>query len=88
MAKPKKAPEAPSERLADLEDLRRRLLVTLDSVEGRDVAPVVRELRQVVREIDEIRKLRPQEGSRTDDLGKRRAARVAAAKNLPPAVSG
>lgn len=63
-------------RLDDLEALRKTLLITLEGVEGRDVGPIARELRQVVRELDEVRKSTPKKGSLTDDLAERRVKRV------------
>jgi hypothetical protein len=74
-------------RIDDLEALRKTLLITLDGVEGRDVGPIARELRQVIREIDEVRRATPKKGSLTDDLAQRRAGRVGAASGVAaPAV--
>lgn len=67
-------------RLAKLEAAEDLLDRALAAAEPKEVAALVRESRMVAREIDEIRRAVPQEGSLNDELLKRRADRKAAAK--------
>ena len=75
-------------RLAKLEAAEGLLKRALEAAEPREVAALVRESRMVAREIDEIRRAVPQEGSLNDELLKRRSAREAAAKVCKSAAGG
>ena len=78
-----------SDRLKDLEDSAAALRAARDAHPApNELAAVVRELRMVVREIDEIRRLAPKEGSLIDELAKQRAGRQSAAKGRKQAASG
>lgn len=76
-------------RLDELITLRDYLRRHLDGAETKEVASVARELRQIAKEIDEIERATPTEGSLSDELAKKRQARVVPkAKNRPSAKSG
>ena len=75
-------------RLQTLEAAERRLEAALDAAEPKEIAALIREQRQVARELDEIRRAVPQEGSLNDELVKRRAARKSAAKVRKQAAGG
>ena len=63
-------------RRAALEALRDHLAACLDAAEPERAAPLSRELRETLRELDALAEPK---GSTVDDLAKRRAARRAAA---------
>lgn len=63
-------------RRALLEHLRDRLIEEVGTAEGRDLAPLAKELRAVMTELES---LPTGKGSTVDDLAQRRAARRAEA---------
>jgi len=65
-------------RADDLALLRQRLLEEIATAEGRDLAPLVRELRLVLTELDDVS--RGEGVSVVDQLARRRKARLADAK--------
>ena len=74
----RKPVKAAQQRMEDLESLRLTLQAAIgsDSTSGGELAGLSRELRIVVREIDELRRMVPDEGSLNDELKKRRDRRV------------
>lgn len=70
---------AAGDRGDSLEAIRDRLAKELDEAEGRDVAPIAKELRAVIAEIYSLP--RAKEGSKSDELAARRTARRAAAES-------
>lgn len=75
----KRLPEvaATGNRRESLELMRDKLAGLLDDSEGRDSAVISKELREVMRELDQIPT--GKEASTSDDLTARRAARLAEA---------
>jgi hypothetical protein len=65
------------DRRQSLEAIRDRLASELDEAEGRDVAPIAKELRNVIDTIEALPGAR--EGSKSDDLAAQRAKRRAQA---------
>jgi hypothetical protein len=63
-----------------LETLRDRLVVELEDAEGRDVAPIARELRMVLNELDSLPATRKE--SPVDQLAARRSSRRKKAAGL------
>jgi hypothetical protein len=74
---------AGGDRRRSLEVIRDRVAAELALAEGRDVAVLAKELREVIRELDSLPGVGMETpldriaGSVSDDLAKRRAARVA-----------
>lgn len=74
---------AAGDRRASLEAIRDRVASELRGAEGRDVAVLAKELREVIRELDSlptVERVTPLDklaGAVADDLAQRRAARVA-----------
>lgn len=65
------------DRLATLREIAEKLTLELHAEEGKDVAPLARELRATLKEISELSGER--EASPVDDLAARREARRKAA---------
>lgn len=66
------------DRLADLLDLRRKLVAASDVAEPRELPAIARELRLTTAEITDLAP--EEEGDLVDDLAARRAARIANAE--------
>lgn len=66
------------DRLADLLDLRRKLVAASDVAELRELPAIARELRLTTAEITDLAP--EEEGDLVDDLAARRAARIANAE--------
>lgn len=77
---------AGGDRRKSLELMRDALAERLDASEGRDAAPLSKELREVMRELEQIPT--GKEVSTSDDLAARRAARIAAAQASERAAAG
>jgi hypothetical protein len=71
------------DRLASLRAVRDKLAGELEQAPGREAAPLAKELRAVLAEIDSMAP--PEEGSRFDELAARRANRLADAEDSPGA---
>jgi molecular chaperone GrpE (heat shock protein) len=67
------------DRRRSLEAIRDRLATELQDAEGRDVAPIAKELRAVIDQLD--RSPGGKEVSKRDELAARRARRLADAKS-------
>ena len=67
------------DRLAALRALRAKLAHEVDRCESREIAQLARQLREVLKEIAELEKLKPEE-SILDDFTARRKARLAASQ--------
>lgn len=70
---------ASGDRRKSLEAIRDHLALNLVDAEGREIAPIAKELRAVMAEIYSLPGER--EGSKSDELAAKRAARRAAASN-------
>jgi hypothetical protein len=68
-----------------LEAIRDKLAVELAAAEGRDAAPLAKELRAVIAQLEALPGGR--EGSKSDDLAAKRAARRAAPRRAKAAGS-
>jgi hypothetical protein len=74
------------DRRLSLEQIRDRLAERLEAAEGKDTAVISKELREVMRELEQIPT--GKEVSTSDDLAARRAARIAAAQASERAAAG
>lgn len=77
---------AGGDRRKSLELMRDTLAERLEAAEGRDAAPLSKELREVMRELEQIPT--GKEVSTSDELAAKRAARIAKAQSPERAAAG
>jgi hypothetical protein len=74
------------DRRVSLEKMRNALAESLEAADGKEVAAISKELREVMRELEQIPT--GKEVSTSDDLAAKRAARLAAAQDQERSAAG